>query len=102
MFVKLYRYKIKKNALHKWKKIMKVAGGIYKKHGDKSKWVVLIKKEKNYISMIDMSFYKTKKEFLGVQKRVDKDKTIYPSYNEFKNILHNKSKRFVEEDFETV
>ena len=102
MFVKVYRYKIKRNALRKWKKIMIVANKVYRKHGNKSKQFVLMNKEKNFISVIDMSYYKNKKEFLTIKKRVDKDKAISALYREFIGILHNKNKKFTQEDFELV
>lgn len=43
MYVKVYRHKIKKNALPKWKKAAYGSAKIYKKSGDKGKWIIATK-----------------------------------------------------------
>ena len=100
MYVKVYRYKIKKNALREWKRTAGKAAKIYKGYGDKGKWLVIMKKEKNFVSVIDMSIYKTKGGFLKIKKKTDRDKMIKHLYLTFKETLY--SKGFVEEDFEVL
>ncbi len=99
MFVKLYKYKIKKKDLQKLKRIHKAAQKIYKRHGAKHSWTVLLRREKGLINVLELNIYTSKKHFLSVKNKVDQDKSIHPLFEAFLNILHKK--RYYEEEWKT-
>jgi len=98
MFVKMYSYKIKQSDFQKWKKINNAAKKIYTKYGGgNSKG--LMKKGKNFIKIIELDFYKSKKDFLKITTLVDQNKRINKLYQEFLNTLYQK--KITQEEFET-
>ncbi len=101
MYAVVYHYKIKKSSLVEWKKTMRKADTLYKKHGDKCKeWLWLIKEGKSHISMINIGLYKSKKDYMTIEKKVGKDKSFAPLLKAFKRTLYNK--KVLEEGFELI
>ena len=98
MFVKMYSYKIKQSDFQKWKKINNAAKKIYTKYGGGNS-KVLIKKGGNFIKIIELDFYKFKKDFLKITTQVDQNKKINKLYQEFLAIVYQK--KITQEDFET-
>lgn len=99
MFVKLYRYKIKSKDFPKWKKIINIAGKIYRKHG-KNKWTLLTKKEKGLITIIELGYYKSKNAFIAIKNKVDNDEAINSLFNEFLDVVHEK--KIIEDEFKAI
>ncbi len=100
MFVKLYRYRIKKKDFSKWKEIQKAADKLYKKHGYGGKSFSLTKENAGFLTIIDVGFYKSKNEFLRIEKNVDNDRLLDSLWKKFLQILHNR--RYYQEEFESV
>jgi len=98
MFVKTYRYKVKKNNFQKWKKNNDIVTKLYKKYG--GDFQRLVRKENEFFLIVELGFYKSKKEFLKIIKQFDSDPKTNALFKEFLNLVHNK--KFVEEEFETV
>lgn len=98
MFVKTYRYKIRKNDFQKWKKNNDTVTKLYKKYGGDFKR--LIKKENDFFHIVELGFYNSKKEFLKIIKQFDSNPRADALFKEFLSIVYNK--RFSEEEFETV
>ena len=99
MFVRVYRYEINKCDLQKWKKINDAARRIYKKYGGGNS-KRLIRKDGDFIRVIEMDHYKSKEDFLKIVKQVDKDEKIDGIFKDFLTTVHQK--RISEEECETV
>jgi len=97
MFVKVYLYKIQKNNFQKWKKNNDIVTRLYKKHG--GDFQRLVRKENDFFHIVELGFYKSKKEFLKIIKHFDSDPKTEVLFKNFLNLVHNK---FTEEEFETV
>lgn len=99
MFIKVYRYKIKKSDFQKWKKNNDAARRLYRKYGGGNS-KRLFKKDGNFISVVELDHYKSKKDFLKITKQVDRDPKTDALFQEFLGYVHNT--KFIEEEFETV
>ena len=99
MFVKVYRYKIKRHDFRKWKKNSDAACRIYRKYGGGNS-KRLFKKDGNFISVVELDYYKLKKDCLKITKQVDKDSKTDALFQEFLSYVRNK--RISKEEFETV
>ena len=97
MFVKIYSYKIKKKYLPKWKNIQRSAKTIYRKHGDPVKWTYLLDRKEEFVTIIEISSYLSKKDFLKIKKEVDNDKEIGKLFNKFLEIVYKN--KIVEKGF---
>jgi len=99
MFVKVYRYKIKQRDFQKWKKNNDAAHRLYRKYGG-GHLKVIFKKDKNFIIIVELDFYKSKKDFLKIIKQVNRDSKTNVLFQEFLNYVYNKD--IFEEEFETI
>ena len=98
MFVKIYRYKLKRTNLQKWKKNNDTVGKIYKRYCGEFKR--LIKRDKKFVHVVEIGFYKSKSEFKRIIKKFDNDPKVNVLFKEFLSLIHNS--KFSEEEFETV
>ncbi len=98
MFVKIYRYRIRKNKFQKWKKNNDIVTKLYKKYGGEFR--CLVKKENNFPHIVELGFYKSKKEFLKIMMQFDSNPKADLLFKEFLNLIVNK--KFTEEEFETI
>ena len=99
MFVKVYRYKIRQRDFQKWKKNNDAARRLYRKYGGGNS-KRLFKKDGNFISVVELDYYKSKKDFLKITKQVDRDSKTDALFQEFLSYVHNK--HISEEEFETI
>ena len=99
MFIKVYKYKIRKHDFKSWKKINDAARTLYKKYGSGNS-KRLIRKYGEFIYVVELDSYKSKKDFGRILKQVNKDKKITALYHEFLNIIYQK--RIYEEEFKTI
>jgi len=99
MFVKIFRYNIRKKDLAKWKKIVKAADIIYKKYGEEQ-WIPLIRKENKVVTVVEVAVYKSRKSFEEIQKNTRKDKEIDMLFEELLKLVNNS--KISEEEFETA
>ncbi|MBI3385142.1 hypothetical protein HY030_03050 [Candidatus Gottesmanbacteria bacterium] len=97
MFVKTYRYRVKKENLDKLIKINKEAGKIYKKYGGQG-YKTLLKKDGRTIGILLLEFYQSKKQFNKIMNLVNKDKKITDLWKKF--LLLVNEKEIKEEEFE--
>ena len=98
MFVKTYRYTVRKANFQKWKKNNDTTAKLYKQYG--GKFQRLVKKKKDSFHILELGFYNSKKEFLQIIKQFDNDPKVGALFKDFLSLVHNK--RFSEEEFETV
>ncbi len=99
MFVKVYKYKIKKRNLRKWKNNNDSARKVYKKYGGGNSQRLLSKKG-NWINILEIDHYESKNDFIKITKKVEEHPKIKFLLEEFLKIIHNG--HFSQEEFETV
>jgi hypothetical protein len=101
MFVKMYRYQVKKADLPEWRRIMRKAGKIYKAYGDKSTELFRLGKTVGkYVTILEIDFYKTKRDYAAIEKKVDKDEKLNELWDEFLELA--RGGKWEEEEFETL
>jgi hypothetical protein len=99
MFVKVYRYRIRKHNFEKWKKINDAARNIYRKYGCGNSQC-LISKEGKLITVLELDYYNSRRDFLRITGLVDADLLIKSLFSEFMRVVYRK--HITEEEFETV
>ena len=99
MFIKMYRYKIKKKDFQKWEKIVNGANKVYREYGGK-KWMKFTRKEKDIIAIMEMGFYPAKVYYKKMIKKVDKDPRIKRLFSEFLKLVNRSD--IEEEEFELL
>lgn len=100
MFVKIYRYKIKKKDFSKWKRAVESANRIYRKYNKSFRWGKFVRKNKKYICVVEIGYCKSKKEFIRTYKKTNKDKKIKNLWSKFLKIVD--VKKIKEEEFDSV
>lgn len=100
MFVKIYRYKIERRDLKRWKRITVEANSIYQRHDKNFRWGRFIRKGKKFVNVVEICYYKSKKEFFNTYRKISKYKKIKKLWEEFSKIVD--AKRIKEEEFESV
>lgn len=99
MFVKLYKYQIRRADLQKWEKINNAANKIYEHYG-RVDFETLLRKEKYYIEVIELNRYASKNIFQKIIKEVDKDRRITKLYASFLKLVYKN--KILEDEFETT
>lgn len=98
MFVKVYRYQIRKRDLAKFTKVYRAAQRIYHQTGPGTS-AFYIHPEGQRLTILDVGWYPSRRAFQTLMKKLDRDERVSALYAQCLHLMSRK--RFVEEDFET-
>ncbi len=75
MFVQSFRYTFPKQYLASWRRITRLANTIYKEYGD-VRMERLIFKDVDKVTIQELAYYPSKKEFIRINKITDQDERL--------------------------
>lgn len=99
MFVQTYKYSFPKKYLRSWRRITKLANTIYNEYGSVRSERLLSRQEKN-VSVMEIEFYASKKDFLRIKKTGNKDDRLTRLHGLLSKFVNPKS--IIVETYESI